>query len=433
MKRFALTLALAGCGGGGGIKADPPPADPAPAPAQPASQAAPAAAPGAATWDCTGNIVPPAGYITATGLAPAGPDGLASAQRAALETLRGKVCGEASCGALAAELKVWRTGESATQACAMATVNRQAVEAWRAGNDTSALDDQLAAAARDLTGAVKRKQPNIFVARIVDGGAAGGPRARWLLPRLRRAFSAAGAVPVAWEGWTGKDIPKGVDGVVEASLTARVERGVPVLELSVELLHRAGAATGRRAAAPILFAAAVAPPGGPALPPLPSDPGLVLRFNSGEGGVLCAGAKTRLALSSEHAAHVRVFSLYGDGEALLIHPVAGGDDAIGAGKTILIGGDEGFEALPVPGADVERVLVVAASTPAELGDLAAYRSTCRLPAGVAGRLHRFEGLPPKSRASADGYRIVEGDGCPSLDPAARDRIRAALAEVPPCL
>ncbi|MCB9544482.1 MAG: hypothetical protein H6706_01145 [Myxococcales bacterium] len=429
MKRAALLLALTGCGGGGAVKADPAPA-PVDPPAAPAS--APASA-GVAAWDCTGNIVPPAGYITATGLAAAGPDGLASAQRAALENLRGKVCGGSACGALASELKVWRTGASASQACAMATVNRKAVDAWRAGNDTSSLDDQLAAAARELTAGIKRKQPNIFVARIVDGGASGGPRARWLLPRLRRAFTAAGAVPVSWEGWSGKDIPKGVDGVVEASLTARVEKGEPVLELAVEMMHRAGAATGRRAAGSILFPAAVAPAGGPALPPLPSDPGLVLRFESGEGGVLCAGARTRLVLSSDQAAHVRVFSLYGDGEALLIHPSAPGDDAIGAGKTITIGGSEGFEALPVPGADVERVLVVAAANEAGLGDLAGYRTTCRLPAGVAGRLHRFEGLPPKSRASADGYRIVEGDGCPSLDPAARDRIRAALAEVPTCL
>ncbi len=103
------------------------------------------------------------------------------------------------------------------------------------------------------------------------------------------------------------------------------------------------------------------------------------------------------------------------------------DAKIGTG-----GGDAGFEALPVPGSDVERVLVVAAKSQKDLGELARYTSTCRLPAGVAGRLHRFEALPASARAAADGFRIVEGDGCPSLDPAARDRIRTALAEVPVC-
>jgi hypothetical protein len=423
VKRTALVLALAGCGGGPEPKPDVVAEAPASVAPVQKTQEKPADA-----WDCSGNIVPPAGYITATATSTS--DSTA-AERGALETLRGKVCA-GGCGELAAELKVWKTGQGGGQFCAMATVNREAVERWRGSQDTSALDGQLAAAARELAGKIKSKSPKIFVARIVDGGASGGPRARWLLPRLRRAFSEAGAIPVQWEGWSGREIPKGVDGVVTASLTPRIEKGVPVLELVVDLLHRAGGATGHQSAAPVLFPAAVAPEGGPALPPLPTDPGLLVRFESGEGGVLCAGAQTRLALTTDAALHVRAFSLYGDGEALLIHPTPGGSDEVTAGKTVYLGGDAGFEALPAPGSDVERVLVVAAKSEKDLGDLAQYTSTCRLPAGVAGRLHRFEALPANARAAADGFRIVEGDGCPSLDPAARDRIRTALAEVPVC-
>jgi len=422
VRRSLFLVVLAGCGGG----PDPHP-EPmgAPATAEPPAAKAP---PKADEWDCTGNIVPPAGYVTATATAADS----TGAERAALDTLRGKVCGAGGCGELAAELKVWKTGQGGGQACAMAVVNRQAVEQWRGSQDTSTLDAQLTAAARELGGKIKQKAPKIFVARIVDGGAVGGPRARWLLPRLRRAFSEAGAVPVSWEGWSGKEVPPGVDGVVEASLTPRIEKGVPVIELVVEMMHKVGGVTARQAAAPVLFPAAVAPEGGPALPPLPSDPGLLVRFESGEGGVFCAGATTRLALTADTGLHVRAFSLYGDGEALLIHPAAAGQDEVVAGKITYLGGEAGFELLPVPGHDTERVLVVAAKSEADLGELAKYTSPCRLPPGLAGRLNRFEGLPAKARASADGYRIVEGDGCPSLDPAARDRIRTALAEVPEC-
>ena len=99
----------------------------------------------------------------------------------------------------------------------------------------------------------------------------------------------------------------------------------------------------------------------------------------------------------------------------------------------MIGGADGFEALPLPGTDAERVLVVAAKDRADLGDLGRYSSTCRLPAAVAARLHRFEGLPTRARVSADGYRIVEGDACPSLDIQKRADMQRMLAEVPECL
>lgn len=380
--------------------------------------------------DCTGKIIPPTGYFHAVGFVPQAQGGPAAAAEA-LSALREKVC-QGRCGTLDAEFKIWRQGTGGGQACAMAVINRSRVTEWRASQNVDGLGAEIDAAAKTLIGALKTRKPKVFVARINDSGAAGGPRARWLLPQLRRAFDDAGATPVVIRQWDGESVPRGVDAVVMATLEDRKDQGKPVVDLAIDLLHRVGRAQALRSADPISFPAAAAPPPGTRLPKLPTDKGLVVRFETGEGGVLCAGAKTRLRLKTDADMHVRVFSLYGDDGALLIHPAQGGDDRVFAAKPILVGGAEGFEALPVPGTNAERVLVVAAKDRADLGALARYSSTCRLPADVARKLHRFEGLPTRARVSADGYRIVEGGACPTLDVQKRAQMERMLAEVPEC-
>jgi hypothetical protein len=380
--------------------------------------------------DCAGKIIPPTGYFHAVGFVPEAQGGPAASAKA-LAALREKVC-QGRCGTLAAEFKIWRQGTGGGQVCAMAVINRRRVAEWRASQNVDGLGAEIDAAAKTLMGALKTRKPKIFVARINDSGAAGGPRARWLLPQLRRAFDAAGAIPVVVRKWDGEAVPRGVDAVVMATLEDRKDQGKPVVDLAIDLLHKVGRAQALRSADPITFPAAAAPAPGTRLPKLPTDKGLAIHFETGEGGVLCAGAKTRLRLKTDADMHVRVFSLYGESGALLIHPAQGGSDTVRANTPVMVGGEEGFEALPVPGTNAERVLVVAAEKAADLGALGAYTSTCRLPAAVARKLHRFEGLPTRARVSADGYRIVEGGACPSLDVQKRAQMERMLAEVPEC-
>lgn len=434
--RSALTLiCVAGLLGCGGVP-DKPTSQPAVDAPVPRANLATSVKSSAATLsdkplDCAGKIIPPTGYYHAVAFVPQAQGGPAAAE-GALFKLREKVC-QGGCGRLAAEFKIWRQGTGAGQACAMAVVNRKRVSEWRASQDISGLAAQIDAVAKTLMGAVKRRKPKVYVARIHDSGAVGGPRVRWLLPQLRRAFDEAGAIPVVVREWDGDAVPKGVDAVVMATLEDRKDQGKPVVDLAIDLLHRVGRANALRSANAITFPAAAAPAPGTRLPKLPVDKGLVVRFETGEGGVLCAGAKTRLRLKTDEDLHVRVFSLYGQNGALLIHPAQGGDDKVLASKPIMIGGADGFEALPLPGTDAERVLVVAAKDRADLGALGKYSSTCRLPAGVAARLHRFEGLPTRARISADGYRIVEGGACPRLDLQKRADMQRMLAQVPECL
>lgn len=380
--------------------------------------------------DCTGKIIPPTGYFHAVGFVPEANGGPAAAEQA-LAKLREKVC-QGRCGTLDPEFKIWRQGTGGGQICAMAVINRTKVEEWRAGQNVAGLDDEIGAVAKTLMESIGKKQARIFVARIRDGGATGGPRARWLLPRLRRAFDEAGATPVVIREWDGESVPKGADAVVLAQLEDRNDQGQPVVDLAVDLLHKVGRATALRSANPITFAAAAAPAPGTDLPRLPSDKGLSVRFSTGEGGVLCAGEKTSLMLKTDADLHVRVFSLYGQSGALMIHPAEGASDLVKANSPIMIGGDAGFEALPLPGTDAERVLVVAAQDAADLGPLGKYQTTCRLPSADAAKLHRFEGLPTRARVAADGYRIVEGGTCAALDPQKRADMQRMLAEVPLC-
>ncbi len=407
--RLALALALTACG-----------APPKPAPEAAAPPAPPPADP--AAWTCAGHLVPPTGYLQETRFGD--PGAVDRVGREAMQALRAKVCG-ADCGPLEASFSLWKTGEGGGRACAMAVVKQAAVEAWRAeALSTEALDLALARAAR----AVARDLPKGArgqVGRIDDAGAPGGTRVRWLMPRLLRALQEAGvAMTDPPAGWDGRSVPAGWTIVVSGTLTPRSERGLPVLELAIEGRVREGGGVVVRAGEPVVFPAAVAPyvdaafPAGP-----PSDPGLRIAVQGAAGGGLCGGQRTHVTLQSDAPADVRVFDLYGDGEALLLH--AG---PVPAGTPVPLGDPAGFEALPVPGHDAERFLVVAG----DFGALGKAAAPCRVPSGLARSLHRFEGLPAGARVAHDGFRIYDGPPCAPLPEARRAEIARQLREVPPC-
>lgn len=419
----ALALMLLACGG-----ANPAPGRAAPVSAMPLSvlpPSPPASAPPAPDGPkCTNrNLVPPDGYLQETRFGDA--HELDAVGQRALSALREKVCGDA-CATLDAAFSLWRVGADPDRTCAMAVVSKEKVEAWtRAAISAETLDANLADAAKALVTHGVRVQ----VSRIDDAGAPGGERVRWLLPRLARALEAAGATPVEApaRGRAKPGLPPGVTHEVVGTLTARIEQRTPVLELAMQArVHEKGVVR-LLSAQPVVFPAAIAPWTAGRLPDAPpSDPGLDLRLDQGPDG-LCGGDRTQLWLTVDAPLEVRVFDLYGDAGALLVF--AG---KVEPGGRRSLGGPEGFAAVPVPGHETERFLVVAAPTTAALGPLAGYTQVCRLPADRARALHAFQQLPPGARLAHDAFRITNAPPCAPLDTKQSRAALALLEEVPSC-
>ncbi len=129
---------------------------------------------------------------------------------------------------------------------------------------------------------------------------------------------------------------------------------------------------------------------------------------------------------------MRVFDLYGAGEALLTYPTDEQPSArIEAGQSIPLGGRLGFEATPAPGSESERFLVVAASTERGLGRFAGAKGECRVPSNLAHQLSAGQGIPPGAKIATTGYRIVTGPSCPSLT-GPREGAANVVAAMPFC-
>ena len=122
----------------------------------------------------------------------------------------------------------------------------------------------------------------------------------------------------------------------------------------------------------------------------------------------CAWARRHSSdCTARNACTSRVFDLYGTDGALQLFPNAERpDDVVEAGATIELGGPQGFAALPVPGSEAERFLVLAAADPTLLGSLASLKGYCRMPKETALTLHRGEGIPTGVTTVSDGFRIV---------------------------
>lgn len=385
-------------------------------------------------WGCGGDLVPPSGWQQETAFEQTSTPGARElASQHAGAKLRERLCTTlADCDYLNAHIRTWRTGSSAKDTCAMAVIKSEELDEWRGLSRTLAnLDGKLKAAAGELLKAGSNPTQRVAIDRVVDMGVPGGQRADWLRARMERELQRHATIIGAPRGWAGDGVPPGVDIVVRAEVVARTENGIPSLESNWVAISRSG---GRIRSAPVTFPETASPhaPGSPPPPTIPESEGISVRMDSGRGGSICAGERTQLWLKSDSAVSVRVFDLYGEGEAILMYPNEDQPNAhVAAAQTVALGGALGFEAVPTPGSEVERFLVVAAPNEAALGALGKVKGTCRVSAARAKQLHRGQGLPPGARLATTGYRLTKGGTCPPAV-AQRDGEVQAIQSLPEC-
>jgi hypothetical protein len=251
---------------------------------------------------------------------------------------------------------------------------------------------------------------------------------------MEHALASTGAdIKDVRAGWSGVGIPPGVDVVISAATFARTENHGQRVEVIWEGRFRRGGGIGKHVGTPVSFPIGAGPgvkSPTTALPP--DDPNLSVRVESRSGGSLCVGDQTQAWLYSAKAFHVRVIDLYGKDGAILLFPNADHpDDRVNADETIALGPEQGFQAMPVEGAEVERFLILAAANASDLGRFADLRGYCRLPRDIAAGLHRGEGIPSTAASASDGFRILSGGQCPDSKFDA-DEINAALSAIAEC-
>ena len=357
-----------------------------------------------------------------------------AAEKAAAK-LKDRLCARSpDCEFLGAHIRLWRTGSNDRDVCAMAVIKAEELDEWEGrARSLRALDKGLETAVAQLLGKRAGIRPRVAVDFIRDMGVNGGPRAEWLRARMETALQSAATLVTVPRGWAGDGVPPGFDLVVRGDVIARSESRVSTLEVNWEAVAQGGR---RSRASAVTFPESASPHRveGAAAPIAEQSPGLSVHLDSERGGSLCAGERTQVWLKSDAAAQVRVFDLYGEGEALLMFP---NDEhpsgAVPANASIPLGGKLGFEAVPVPGSEMERFLVVAAPTEAGLGPLARWKTSCRVPADVARQLHAGSGIPAGAKVASTGYRLSAGASCSAaVSDQQREGVAESLGQIPIC-
>ncbi len=391
---------------------------------------------GKPAWDCQ-KQVPPTGYLQETVFEDTrSTNPLQKAQDTARSRLLSRLCGGGSnCDALEADITPWKIGQSGAQVCTMVVIKKAAVERWKKDSTSVAkLDDALLRAAKELVGS--RKKTQITFGKVVDDGSAGGARAEWLVARMQRALTRAGATvsPNPPNAKTGAH-PRDVDMIVRGRSFSRIEQQKAVVEVHWQGWVRNGKRSDVRSSEPVIFAADAAPQMNSPAPELPTGDGsLSVTLESRRSGSLCLGEKTQLWLKSDEELHVRVFDLYGKDGALLLFPNEDRpDDTIRAGEIIPLGGDKGFEAVPVPGSEVERFIVIASKSAKKLGRFSSWNGYCRVPTHIAAQLHKGQGFPAGSKVTSDSFRLAQHSDCPEPPGAqVRQQMAQQLDALPEC-
>ena len=391
--------------------------------------------PAPAAMDCQTFSAPSTDYHYAVATAT-GDGAVDVAQALAQRELVERICGGQSCPAVESDFMLWQKGRLGDETCVMVTVQKAVVKRHlRRATGTAWLDATARDAAERLSRrlAVGRKpgeSVSFMMGAIAESDAyIGGERVNFFADRLKLAFDAAGLMLV-----TAKARP---EVVLDGRLNYRIEEGIPVVEVLLT------AKLGKQVipVEPILCAAEAIPGGAPASAPGSrsahfADPAVDLSLRTGPGGRLCEGEQTQVTLTTTQDLHVRVFDLYGQGDALVMFPneqVPSG--FVKAGQPIALGGESDFDVIFTPGATSERYLVVAATTEGGLGEFASLGGeTCR----IGGPLLRllYDGaradFPPGTVLRELGFRVVrEGCRSPPTD-AQRRELQALLAEVPVC-
>lgn len=417
--RFAA-LALLSCG----------PSSPAVAPT-PASQSQAIATTASEDWTCGGNLIPPTGWQQDTAFADSlSPNARSKASDAATAKLAARLCagaGGTGCDFVTAHVRLWKTGTNGKEVCAMAVIRADDLQTWQNLSSTLAtLDDRLGGAAKELMKGIAAGK-RVAIDQVIDMGVPGGVRADWLRTRMERLLAASASIVDVPKRWAGDGVPPGVDVVIRCKVIARQEEGVPTLESQWTARFPDGR---RTVSAPVTFPERAAPRAPTDVAPAssPDSPGLSVRLAS-HAGSLCAGDQTELWVKADAPLYIRVFDLYGAGQALLSYPGSEKASArIEAGQEVSLGK---FEATPLPGFESERFLVVAASSEQALGRLAAARSECRVSAEVATQLFAGSGTPPGAKVASTGYRITSGPSC-NAPTGSAERVAQAVAALPAC-
>ncbi len=464
-----LASGATGCGG------EAAPASPGPVAPKIAATTAPETGPSRTTpssgWNCLGDppdIAP--GWRTEIAAVPsASGNPLEQAMRTAQDKLRAKICVNAekdpaagdACAFLASKIEPWKTGNNEREICASAVIKAAYIDEWRTlATDLDGFDKRLAASAKDLLVAATSakaatakptsksapastgttRAPRIAVVAVYDDNSErkqnqlpGGLRADWLAARFRVAFAPLGGLALPPKGWVdGDSPPEGYDMVVVGHMFKRTTVSLPTVDVS----WTGTTADGRQIETSSgTFPEAAAPPPPASTPPaIPATPGLHLTMDSDHAGSICAGETTQLWLKSSEQLHVRVFDLYGrDGAMLVFPPARTHSDVVPAGRTIPLGDPKGFEAVPAPGSEQERYVVIAAPTPAGLGRFASLNGYCRLSPDEGAKLHRGESIPPGAKVAVTGYRLLTGRSCPRAPSAEHLKAaNAAIEQLPIC-
>ncbi|HEY1098149.1 MAG TPA: DUF4384 domain-containing protein [Myxococcota bacterium] len=385
-------------------------------------------------WTCDGNVVPPVDYdalgrpITVEHAEAVELKSRATREqvkRQAERKLVAQLCridDETICGALAAHVRAWTTGENATEVCAMATVTSSAVETWRTqlvpdldGELRTALltlmPDDAPSTVKIRIGAKKRRAAVVVLDNVDDSGGPGGLRVNWLLGRVRGVLTKLDIdmleKPKNWDG----RLPAGVEYLLRGSLVDRVDpkTQLAVMDISFSVVNKRGFS---RSAAPFSIPAALAPPAPQKLTPPAPLVGLSLHVSTArEGGSVCPGdyAQVYVTNDTDVPLYVRVIDIDSSGNALVLFPnEVTIDDVVPPGKTVPLSPD-GFT---IEGAAHmrEQYIAIGATTPEALGRWAETRGTCRFNADDAAFLKKGQKVEAPYRA-VSGFTMLDGVRC----------------------
>lgn len=229
-------------------------------------------------------------------------------------------------------------------------------------------------------------------------------------------------------------MPPGVDAVVRCEIFARHENSVPTLEAVWSVMDRQNHTV---TSDHVTFPESAAPPLLPALkspPTYPESEGISIRLDTMRGGSICPGERTQLWLKSKEQLYVRVFNLYGNGEALVLFP---NDEhaasLVPANRSVALGGPLGFEAVPVPGTEQEQFLVIGSRSESALGRFMNAKGPCRVTPELAQQLYTAQGLSGSLKVATTGYRLSASEDCPPApSQTKRDGVARAVGALPVC-
>ena len=400
--------------------------------APPAASAVPAAAETAApALDCRGPFTPPVGWKQETVVLPEGAGDVEQVQAQARDQLVDKTCAGAQgcCEALRSRVSPWKTGSNHGKVCAMEVVKTADLQAWRKEcTSITGLDGEMLRAAQQLLGGAAASK--VAVEKVVDDGVPGGRRAEWLRAQMVVALGQAGAtvleVPA---GWKGEGLPRGIDLFVRGTATPRAEAQRQVVSVAWQARRKRGRNVEILAAEAVVFPAAAAPAGGDpfsGLPPRRDD--LYLHLNAPNAGSLCPGQETKLTVYTDKGRYVRVFNVFGAGQAILVWPPEDNPDGEVPRSADLFdfvaegSGDGAGEAFVVIGADSLE----------GLGHFASFSGQCRVRGEHARALFQGRGVPPGALVSSEGFRIFAGPDCGAAPASNAGDIDQYLSQLPEC-